>query len=41
MDLMVIRKVLIEIISDFDQNSNMAFFRNEFSKIFEEVFTMT
>ena len=41
MDLMVIRKVLIEIISDFDQNANMAFFRNKLSKFFEEVFSMT
>ena len=28
-------------MSAFDQNSNMPFLRNEFSKIFEELFTIT
>ena len=28
-------------LSSLDQNSNMAFLRNEFSKIFEDLLTMT
>ena len=31
----------METMSASDQNSTMPFLRNEFSKIFEEIFTMT
>ena len=34
-------KLKIEQISALDQNSYMPFMRNEFSKIFEDLFTMT
>ena len=40
-NLNVISRVKIETTSASDQNSNMAFLRNEFSEIFENLFTMT
>ena len=35
------KSVKIETISALDQNSSMVFLRNEFSKISEELFTIT
>ena len=41
MNLILILKSQIGTISTSDQNSSMPFLRNEFSKIFEDLFTVT